>query len=113
MTVEEQEASDQDLTIIKCLKDFRVEVWEWTKMDLSAEVIAMSSVDVREIRLHSSGNQAVLRGWCAPEGFADRTRFPKVSSDAPASPMHRERDQNADICPSLLPSLYRFMRYVW
>lgn len=78
VTVEDQEPSHQDETILQCLQGFDVEIWEWAKMDLPADVIARSSNCVREIRLHSSGNRAVLKWWCAPGGFADRKRFPKV-----------------------------------
>ncbi|KAI1377492.1 hypothetical protein F4677DRAFT_458856 [Hypoxylon crocopeplum] len=77
--IEDRDAPHQDSTIVKCLKRFEVEIWEWEKMDISSEVISESSKSIREIRLHSSGSEAVLRGWRAPGGFGDRVKFPKLT----------------------------------
>lgn len=60
--IEDRETPQQDSTIVKCLEKFNVEIWDWEKMDISSEVISKSSKVIREIRLHSSGNEAVLRG---------------------------------------------------
>lgn len=78
--IDNQSPCHKDATIVKCLKKFDVELWDWEKIDLSSEVICNSTRFVRQIWLHSTGNQAVLRGWCAPGGFGDRKKFPQVSA---------------------------------
>ncbi|KAK4109055.1 hypothetical protein N656DRAFT_783344 [Canariomyces notabilis] len=71
--------SHTDENIIKALEKFEVEEWDWDKMDLSSEVVfRASSGSVREISLQASGNEAVLQGWCAPGGFGNKTKFPKL-----------------------------------
>ncbi|XDG09208.1 hypothetical protein ABKA04_008823 [Annulohypoxylon sp. FPYF3050] len=77
--IEDAENPHQDSTIARCLKRFEVEIWDWEKMDISSKVISRSSKSIREIRLHSSGNEAVWREWCAPGGFRNRVKFPKLS----------------------------------
>lgn len=57
------EPSHSDAAIENSLKDFKVEVWDWKKLDLNSDVIANSTNGaVREISLYSSGNNAVLMG---------------------------------------------------
>ncbi len=76
-----------DTSIIKCLRGFGVEEWNWIKPDISSEVIRKSTVEgdggsasrVRTMSLHCSGSQAVLKGWSAEGGFADSHKFPLVS----------------------------------
>lgn len=71
--------SHTDEKIIEALNGFEVEEWDWDKIDLSSEVVfAASSDSVREISLQASGNDAVLQGWCAPGGFGNKEKFPKV-----------------------------------
>ncbi|KAF9634998.1 hypothetical protein BFW01_g5893 [Lasiodiplodia theobromae] len=70
----------KDASIVDCLKDFNVEVWDWKKVDLCSEVIAKSTSVAKEISLYSSGNQAVLKGWSAPGGFSDRGKFPELTN---------------------------------
>lgn len=74
-----EQPSHQDGKIVEALKDFGVEEWDWDKMDLSSDVVfEAASESVREISLHASGNEAVLHGWCAPGGFGNKKKFPKV-----------------------------------
>ncbi|KAI0900082.1 hypothetical protein F4806DRAFT_493077 [Annulohypoxylon nitens] len=77
--IEDVENPHPDSTIVRCLKRFEVEIWDWEKMDISSKVISRSSKSIREIRLHSSGNEAVWREWCAPNGFRNRIKFPRLS----------------------------------
>lgn len=77
--IEDAENPHPDSTIARCLKRFEVEIWDWEKMDISSKVISRSSKSIREIRLHSSGNEAVWREWCSPGGFRNRVKFPKLS----------------------------------
>lgn len=69
-----------DSVIEKALASLDVEIWEWKKVDLCSDVIANSSKVVRQISLYLSGNPAVLMGWGSAQSFANRTKFPNVSS---------------------------------
>ncbi|KAK0630526.1 hypothetical protein B0T17DRAFT_653941 [Bombardia bombarda] len=71
-------SSHHDQKIIEALKEFEVEEWDWDKMDLSSHVISDSSKFIRDIYLHSSGNSAVLEGWCSSAGFGNREKFPQL-----------------------------------
>lgn len=111
--IEDAENPHPDSTIARCLKRFEVEIWDWEKMDISSKVISRSSKSIREIRLHSSGNEAVWREWCAPGGFRNRVKFPKVSA-CNYLPMRMYVDfrmsTNIMFEHSCLKSIYRFMR---
>lgn len=72
--------SHHDHKIVESLKRFEVEEWDWDKMDLSSQVISDSSGSIQEISLHSSGNSAVLDGWCSSAGFGNMEKFPKAST---------------------------------
>ena len=74
-----EQPSHRDDIIIDCLKDFGIEEWDWRKLDLCTEVIREAAKDVRQIRLYSSGNNAVLRGWSGEDGLKS---FEKVGSSA-------------------------------
>ena len=69
-----------DSSIEEDLKSLEVEIWDWKKVDLSSDVISNSSTSIREISLYFSGNPAVLMGWGSAQGFADREKFPNVST---------------------------------
>lgn len=64
---------------MKALYGFKVEEWDWKKMDICSDVIHESSPAVREVSLYSSGNNAVLMGWASEEGLGNRKKFPLVS----------------------------------
>ena len=72
-----EQPSHRDDIIIDYLKDFGIEEWDWRKLDLCTEVIREAAKDVRQIRLYSSGNNAVLRGWSGEDGLKS---FEKVGS---------------------------------
>jgi hypothetical protein len=76
--VDDEFPAHKDAAIVQCLQKFGVEIWDWKKIDICSEVICKATTVVREIYLYSSGNQSVLKGWSAPGGFADRTKFPEV-----------------------------------
>ncbi|KAK1638700.1 hypothetical protein BDP81DRAFT_422513 [Colletotrichum phormii] len=48
---------------------FDVEVLDWHKEDLCPEVIQTATPQVRELHLHWSGRNSVLRGWSESEGL--------------------------------------------
>ncbi|RAH42554.1 S8 family peptidase [Aspergillus brunneoviolaceus CBS 621.78] len=59
-----------DEAIEQALGGFRVEVWDWRKIDISIDTIISVALDVREVYLYWSGNNAVLRGWSDHGGLA-------------------------------------------
>ena len=64
-----KEPSHGDDIIIESLKGFNIEEWDWRKIDLCTEVIRQAAQHVRQIRLYSSGNNSVLRGWSGKDGL--------------------------------------------
>ncbi|RSL50676.1 hypothetical protein CEP54_011830 [Fusarium duplospermum] len=59
-----------DEAIEDALKTMDVEVWDWNKTDLCTEVIyKVAAPKAREVHLHWSGNNAVLRGWSEEGGL--------------------------------------------
>jgi len=58
-----------DSVIMKCLRDFDVRYLDWQKNDLCIDVVLAVAPRVSELRLYSSGNATVLRGWAASSGL--------------------------------------------
>ncbi|KAK0623855.1 peptidase S8/S53 domain-containing protein [Immersiella caudata] len=78
MVIDDGEPSHSDAAIEEALKDFKVEVWDWKKLDLCSDVIAESSNCVKEVSLYSSGSKSVLMGWASEEGLRNKTKFPEL-----------------------------------
>ncbi|KAK1456263.1 hypothetical protein CMEL01_16531 [Colletotrichum melonis] len=57
---------------------FDVEILDWHKEDLCPEVIQTATPQVRELHLHWSGRNSVLRGWSEPEGLPALEYLQKV-----------------------------------
>ncbi|KAI1156417.1 hypothetical protein F4825DRAFT_475545 [Nemania diffusa] len=58
-----------DEAIEEATKGFGVEVWNWKKIDLCAEVIVTAAPTAKVAHLYWTGNNAVLRGWCDVGGL--------------------------------------------
>ncbi|KAK4107020.1 subtilisin-like protein [Canariomyces notabilis] len=59
-----------DDAIVKCLKPFNIEAWDWRRMDIDSDVISRAAGDhVRVVNLYCSGLNAVLRSWSDREGL--------------------------------------------
>ncbi|KAI8633882.1 hypothetical protein F5Y19DRAFT_462121 [Xylariaceae sp. FL1651] len=58
-----------DEAIEEATKDFGIEVWNWKKTDLCAEVIVTAAPGAKVVHLYWTGNNAVLRGWCDVGGL--------------------------------------------
>jgi hypothetical protein len=70
VTMEDRQQPHSDEAIERCLERFRVESLDWQKIDLCPGVIATVGSHLRNISLHWSGHNAVLRGWGEPEGLS-------------------------------------------
>lgn len=57
-----------DEAIEKSLAGFKVEVWDWQKLDVCIATVIATAPEVREITLYWSGNNAVLWGWSGEQG---------------------------------------------
>ncbi|OHF01238.1 hypothetical protein CORC01_03553 [Colletotrichum orchidophilum] len=57
---------------------FDVEVLDWHKEDLCPQVIQTATPQVRELHLHWSGRNSVLRGWSEPEALPALQYLEKV-----------------------------------
>ncbi|KAK6362730.1 hypothetical protein TWF730_000186 [Orbilia blumenaviensis] len=76
--VDNGDVAHSDEAIENCLKGFDVEIWNWKRVDLGADVIQYAAgTSVKEISLYSSGNNAVLTGWSGPDGLGCPEKFPK------------------------------------
>ncbi|KAL1869586.1 hypothetical protein Daus18300_005440 [Diaporthe australafricana] len=68
-----------DEAIVECLKDLRVEIWEWKRMDIPAQVIIDAcGDDVTTVSLFSSGLKAVLQSWADSRGLVNLSKLKKV-----------------------------------
>lgn len=53
-----------DKSIIECVKDLQVEIWDWRRMDISTDVIYDGAGKyVKTLYLYCSGLRAVLQSW--------------------------------------------------
>ena len=60
-----------DQIIEGCLRDLKVEIWNWKRMDISSELIyKVASEHVKVVYLYCSGINAVLRSWSDRNGLA-------------------------------------------
>ncbi|KHN95206.1 Peptidase S8/S53, subtilisin/kexin/sedolisin [Metarhizium album ARSEF 1941] len=75
---DDQDPPHSDAAIEAALRGFDVEIWDWKRPDLSADVICNSTAKASEIFLYSSGNNAVLAGWASPHTLSDRCKFPEL-----------------------------------
>ncbi|KAK6343940.1 hypothetical protein TWF696_007593 [Orbilia brochopaga] len=81
IVVDNGENSHTDEVIINSLQRFKVETWDWRRMDLSADVIHQAAgSSVKRISLYFSGNLTVLNAWGSPDGFANKDRFPRLEA---------------------------------
>ncbi|KAK0648271.1 hypothetical protein B0T16DRAFT_444377 [Cercophora newfieldiana] len=78
MVIDDSDPAHSDAAIEEALKDFKIEVWDWKRVDLCTDVIAESSKCIREVSLYSSGNKSVLMGWASEEGLRSKTKFPQL-----------------------------------
>ncbi|RYP64178.1 hypothetical protein DL771_008869 [Monosporascus sp. 5C6A] len=78
MVVDDGDLPHADAAIVEALYGFKVEEWDWKRVDLCSDVIHESSPAVREVSLYSSGNNAVLMGWASAEGLGNRDKFPHL-----------------------------------
>jgi len=69
-----------DEAIENALKGFEVEKLNWEKPDISSEVVYNSTSALTEVSLYWSGDEAVVKEWCSPEGFGNARKFPKVEA---------------------------------
>lgn len=75
VVVEDFEAKDRrphsDQIIEACLRDLKIEIWNWKRMDISSELIyKVASEHVKVVYLYCSGINAVLRSWSDRNGLA-------------------------------------------
>ncbi|KAI0437606.1 hypothetical protein F4803DRAFT_565896 [Xylaria telfairii] len=60
-----------DKTIINALKQFSIEIVDWSKPDLCPETIKAACKDVRELHLSWSGLNGMLLAWGGTDGLAN------------------------------------------
>ncbi|RMJ17997.1 hypothetical protein CDV36_002316 [Fusarium kuroshium] len=59
-----------DEAIRTALKPFKVEQWDWRKLDICSRTILDAAPLTRELHLQCSGNEAVLQSWACESGLA-------------------------------------------
>ncbi|RSL52172.1 hypothetical protein CEP54_011046 [Fusarium duplospermum] len=62
--------SHSDAAIEKALKPFNVEILDWRRLDLDPVSLSEVGQSLREVTLHWSGRNTVLRAWSEKEGLA-------------------------------------------
>jgi len=83
IVIDDGEIPHSDQAIEDALKPFKIEIWDWKKIDICSETIVRAAEDcARIVYLYSSGNNAVLRGWSSESGLVKLklVRFPLVES---------------------------------
>lgn len=61
-----------DRAIVECLKELKVETWDWRRMDIPTEVIAEAAGEhVKTLFLYCSGLKAVLQSWSDTKGLVN------------------------------------------
>lgn len=64
------ELPHSDEAIYNCLKDLKIEKWDWKRPDISSGLIHhVAGEHIRELHLYCSGRDAVLRGWADVNGL--------------------------------------------
>ncbi|TRX93639.1 hypothetical protein FHL15_005611 [Xylaria flabelliformis] len=78
MVVDDRDRPHADAAIVEALYGFKVEEWDWKRVDLCSDVIHDASPTVKEVSLYCSGNNAVLMGWASAEGLGNSKKFPQL-----------------------------------
>ncbi|KAH7146976.1 hypothetical protein B0J13DRAFT_664793 [Dactylonectria estremocensis] len=78
MAVDDRDAPHADSVVVDALYGFKVEEWDWKRIDNCSDFIYESSLDVREASLYALGNNAVLMGWASADGLGNRDKFQKL-----------------------------------
>ncbi|KAI9770212.1 MAG: hypothetical protein M1839_003240 [Geoglossum umbratile] len=64
--------------IEESLKDFKIETWDWKKVDICSDTILEAAPGVRFLNLYASGNSAVLKGWSCTDGLVELKNLEKI-----------------------------------
>ncbi|KAI0182073.1 hypothetical protein GGR52DRAFT_527302 [Hypoxylon sp. FL1284] len=68
-----------DAAIKTALKPFKVEKWDWRKLDISSQTILEAAPETRILNLQSSGNEAVLQSWACKSGLAQLKQLDSIT----------------------------------
>ncbi|KAE8447278.1 hypothetical protein EG329_010972 [Mollisiaceae sp. DMI_Dod_QoI] len=60
------------------LKGFKIETWDWKKVDICSDTILEAAPGTRFLNLYASGNCAVLKGWSCSEGLVKLKMLEKI-----------------------------------
>ncbi|TGO47460.1 hypothetical protein BOTNAR_0524g00070 [Botryotinia narcissicola] len=82
MVIDDGDPSHADSAIEGALCGFKVEIWDWKKIDICSDVIANSTNIVKDVSLYCSGNKSVQMGWTSPHGFLNSEKFPLGQEDS-------------------------------
>ncbi|EPS42019.1 hypothetical protein H072_4034 [Dactylellina haptotyla CBS 200.50] len=72
------DAKSSELEASKEKKGLGVEIWDWKKLDICSDTIRQAAPKVKELKLYSSGNTAVLKAWACAEGLRNLKSLQKV-----------------------------------
>ncbi|QYT02970.1 hypothetical protein H0G86_009949 [Trichoderma simmonsii] len=79
LVVDDDEDCLHEDEVIESLSRFKIEDFQWMKMDLSVMVLRHAVPDAQNVHLFSSGNHSVLRDWSSSEGLCQMTKLESVS----------------------------------
>ena len=70
IVIDDGEIPHSDQAIEKALKPFKIEIWDWKKIDICSETVVRAAGEhAKIVYMYSSGNNAVLRGWSCEAGL--------------------------------------------
>lgn len=79
-----EQPAHSDESIVSSLGRIAVDNLDWQKVDLDPRSICkLGSSQLREVTLHWSGNNAVLRAWSEPEGLPMLPKLTKIHLHIP------------------------------
>ncbi|KFY46705.1 hypothetical protein V494_00369 [Pseudogymnoascus sp. VKM F-4513 (FW-928)] len=64
--------------IEESLKGFKIETWDWKKVDICSDTILEAASGVRILNLYASGNSAVLKGWSCTDGLVKLKNLERI-----------------------------------
>lgn len=69
IVIDDGDPAHSNQVIEESLRGFKIETWDWKKVDICSDTIFEAASVARFVNLYSSGNSAVLKGWSGPDGL--------------------------------------------
>ncbi|KAK4210780.1 hypothetical protein QBC37DRAFT_390236 [Rhypophila decipiens] len=106
-----------DQAIVECLKDFKVEIFDWRKTDISIDTVQEAAPDVEELYLYSTGRKPALIGWSCKHALIGLKKLKELHVIFQPGPEPMEtlksyfqefNDRVAKHCPHLTSNIHEY-----